>query len=108
MPNRNSRIRSQGDMIRGDLPIVPCNTGWFQVSAHPVLDLQEGAMNVMGGVNNDTATELATLIATTTAGTDTTIGGVDLTQQPQSATMATLHQMGQSAALSDLTVTAFP
>ena len=106
--NRNSRIRSQGDMIRGDLPIVPCNTGWFQVSAHPVLDLQEGAMNVMGGVNNTTATELATLIATTTAGTDTTIGGVDLTQQPQSVTMATLRQIGQSAALSDVNVTAFP
>ena len=32
--NRHSRLRAQGDPIRGDLAIVPCNTGWFNVSVN--------------------------------------------------------------------------
>jgi len=44
-----SRTRGQGDMIRGDLLIAPCNTGWFQVSADPVADLQHGILSQIGG-----------------------------------------------------------
>jgi len=79
--NNNSRLRSQGDMIRGDLPIQPCSTGWFQVSANPAIDLQQGALAVMGGVNNQTAQDLASLINCTSGGADTTIGGVDMSNQ---------------------------
>ena len=49
--NNNSRLRSQGDMIRGDLPIKPNSSDWFRPSVRPSVDLQRGAMNVMGGVS---------------------------------------------------------
>ena len=77
--NPNSRLRAQGDPIRGDLPITPCNTGWFQVSVNPNNDLQAGAMNVMGGVTNETNNATSTLI-NSEAG-ETTIGGVNLSDQ---------------------------
>lgn len=95
--NRNSTLRSQGDWIRGDLPIVPCNTGWFQVSVDPAIDLNQGAMNVLGGVKNQTAGALANIINTTTG--LSTIGGINMTQQE-------LSSVGASG--NDLNVTAFP
>jgi hypothetical protein len=76
--NRNSRTRGQGCMFRGDLPIIPCKSGWFQVSARPNVDLQEGAMNVMGGTFNTTANELASLINMASGGATTNISGVDM------------------------------
>ena len=76
--NRNSRLRSQCDPIRGDLPIVPCSASWFRPSVHPQLDLQEGAMNVMGGFANSTSRSLAQLIDLASAGTTTTIGGINM------------------------------
>lgn len=72
----NTRLRAQGDMIRGDLPITPCNTGWFQVSVNPNLDLQAGAMNVMGGVGNQTNNATSALINAQVG--QTTIGGVNM------------------------------
>lgn len=95
--NRNSTLRSQGDWIRGDLPIVPCNTGWFQVSVNPSIDLNQGAMNVLGGINNDTASSLANLINTTTG--TSTIGGINMTPEQ-------LSSIGASG--NDINVTAFP
>ena len=47
-----SRKYALGDPIRGDIPITPCNTGWFQASANPSIDLRVGAMQVMGGGYN--------------------------------------------------------
>jgi len=95
--NRNSKLRSQGDWIRGDLPVVPCNTGWFQVSVDPAIDLNQGAMNVLGGVKNETAGALANIINTTTG--VSTIGGVNMSQQE-------LASVGASG--NDLNLTAFP
>lgn len=95
--NRNSRLRSLGDPIRGDLPIVPCAAEWFRPSVHPSIDLQEGAMNVMGGVDNGTANALADLINATSG--DTTIGGVNLSNMKNMMT-------GQS--MSTVDVSAFP
>ena len=42
---------SQGDPIRGDIPIVPCHNGWFNTAApmNPSESLQTGALAVMGG-----------------------------------------------------------
>lgn len=58
--NKNSRTRSQGDMIRGDLAIAPTQTGWFQVAANPSLDLQQGAMGII--TDRDSQNRLANLI----------------------------------------------
>ena len=93
--NPSSRGRGQGDPIRGDLPITPCNTGWFQVPANPALDLQQGALNVLAGVHNKTANAQAALI-NSDVGT-TTIGGVNLSTP----------QLASIGACTDLTVNAF-
>jgi hypothetical protein len=95
--NRNSRLRSQGDMIRGDLPIVPCAAEWFRPSVSPNIDLQQGAMNVLGGVDNSTTQALSELINMTSG--DTTIAGVN---------MASTKDLSTSGLLSTVQVTAFP
>lgn len=95
--NRNSTLRSQGDWIRGDLPITPCNTGWFQVSVDPSIDLNQGAINVLAGVKNETAGQMAALINDYTG--ETTIGGINMSQQE-------LASVGASG--NDIMMTAFP
>jgi hypothetical protein len=47
-----ARQRDGADKIRGDLPIVPNKTGWFQTSADPSSALLLGAMNVSNGIAN--------------------------------------------------------
>jgi hypothetical protein len=79
--NRNNRLRSQGDMIRGDLPIAKTNTGWFQTSAKPNEVLQQGAINVIAGVDNSTAQEMAAFLLQQTGNTASSSGGVPLDQQ---------------------------
>ncbi len=79
--NRNSRLRSLGDMIRGDLPIVPCAAEWFRPSVHPHIDLQQGALNVVAGWGNDTAQATAALIHASSGNADTTIAGADVSSQ---------------------------
>jgi hypothetical protein len=81
--NRNSRLRSQGDWIRGDLPIVPCKSDWFNVSVSPNIDLNQGAMNVMGGYDAGTAQAMSQLIFQDSGMADTTIGGINLTELSQ-------------------------
>ena len=76
--NVGSRLRSQGDPIRGDLPIVPNNCGWFNPSVQPNIDLQQGALNVMAGTTNETAQQLADMIYTTSGNYKTAIGGVNM------------------------------
>ena len=76
--NMKSRLRAQGDPIRGDLPIVPCEGNWFSVHPNVNLDLQEGALNVMGGATNETNRALAQLVFQASGNADTTIGGVNL------------------------------
>ena len=44
------RFRGQADYIRGDLPVIPDKTGWFQVSSDPANKLMLGAMNVANGI----------------------------------------------------------
>jgi hypothetical protein len=105
--NRNSRLRGQGDPIRGDLPITPISGNWFIPSAasgNVGQVLQQGAMNVMGGVNNETSNSLANLIYNKSGGAETTIGGIDMKQTNMS------HQVygASSAAMGDVIATAFP
>jgi hypothetical protein len=81
--NRNSRLRSQGDWIRGDLPIVPCKSEWFRPSVQPNIDLNQGAMNVMGGYDSGTAQAMSQLIFNDSGMTNTTVGGINLTDLSQ-------------------------
>lgn len=106
--NRNSRLRSQGDPIRGDLPIVPCNADWFRPSVHPSIDLQEGAMNVMGGNQNETANALSDLIYTASGNADTTIGGTNMVNQLSGMNMTNQYSGTMSAGMRDVQMTAFP
>ena len=76
--NRHSRLRAMGDKIRGDLAIAPCNSGWFQVSVTPSIDLEPGALAVMGGVCNQSGQEVASLVNMSSGGTMTAIAGVDM------------------------------
>jgi hypothetical protein len=76
--NMRSRLRGLGDPIRGDLPIVPCEGNWFSVHPNVNLDLQEGALNVLGGVTNSQGQALTQLIHDASGNADMTIGGVNL------------------------------
>ncbi len=78
--NRSSRLRAQGDPIRGDIPVIPLQSDWFRPNVHPNIDLQAGAINVLGGYDNETAKATANLIYMSSGRADTTIGGMDLSQ----------------------------
>lgn len=107
--NRNSRLRSQGDPIRGDLAIVPCTPEWFRPSVQPNVDLQQGAMNVMGGVMNESSNKLAKLVYTTSGGAETAISGVNMPHQDfKNVNMSTLYTGNLSANQADINVSAFP
>lgn len=105
--NMKSRLRNQGDMIRGDLPIVPCHQeqAWFSVYPNINLDLQQGAMSVMGGVRNDTSVLTSQLIAEASGNTQKGgLTGMDLSNVnmiPQLKTQG-------SGAFGDISVTGFP
>lgn len=103
--NQKSRLRAQGCPFRGDLaiPRTP-NTGWFQTSANPSIDLREGAMNVMGGVGNENSRKLAQLIYNTSGGHDDISSGVPL---PQSMVTQFNTQLG-GPGRSDVHITAYP
>ena len=91
-----SNLQSQGDYIRGDLAIQPCNTGWFQVSANPARDLNQGAMNVLTGSGSASQASMDRLIVDATG--SPIVGGVQLS----SSYMSSLGLDG-----STLNVTAF-
>ncbi|WRW24750.1 hypothetical protein [Singapore grouper iridovirus] len=48
-----SRNRGYGDPIRGDLPIVPDDGGWFATRANPAHHLHTGALSMIGGDASD-------------------------------------------------------
>ena len=75
--NKKSRQQGQGCPLRGDLRCTPQVTSWFKSSYSPN-DLRTGAMQVMGGIDNSTANELAELKFKYSGGVDTISGGVDL------------------------------
>ena len=108
--NRDSRNRGQGDPIRGDLPIVPCNTGWFQVSATPNLMLQQGAMNVLAGETNEVTQALSELMFASSGNTSTTIAGANLATMRNvgNVNQSTMFGVGQNQAQATVNVTAFP
>jgi len=96
--NQNSRLAAAGDPIRGDLPITPNRQGWFQVSAHPQIDLKSGALAAIGGLNNDTSKELLALQSASSGGSLHVGGGVNYSVQ----------QSAYGASDDSVTYTAFP
>ena len=78
--NLRGRRYGLGDYIRGDLPITQDCTpdGWFKSAASPN-DLNTGAMNVLGGVNNETSNALAQLVFGVSGKSRTALGGIDMT-----------------------------
>jgi hypothetical protein len=102
-----SRLSALGDMIRGDLPIVPDCKSWFNVSVMPQRDLQQGALAVMGGPLNETQASLAALQTQSNMGFPAQMyGGNTTLGQPINMSS---QKMG-SAGVRDRTVTysAFP
>lgn len=75
--NKKSRLRTHGDPIRGDLPIIPRNSDLQRPSVQPHIDLQEGAMNVMGGYDNDTNNKLSQLMSVSAGNAMQTFGGMN-------------------------------
>ncbi len=108
----SSRLRGQGDYIRGDLAIVPCQSGWFSVYPDISRDLNEGAMNVLAGAGGGGSSynELMKLIVSASGGAQTTLGGVDLSESlPQYDVNMTGDQITKlTSAMGDINVTAFP
>jgi len=99
---KNNRLRSQGDFVRGDLGVVPipsCGNIMYRPSVNPATDLNPGAMNVMGGINNEQGKSIAALISAASGNTQTTIGGVNMSNQAL---------MSLTGAQSEVNVTAYP
>lgn len=95
--NRHNRNRAHGDHIRGDLPITPCQPGWFRPSVNPAVDLHQGAMFILGGQDNSTSQAMARLINDTSG--ESTVSGV---------AMSTLTNTDGTEMLSTVNVNAFP
>jgi len=120
--NLKSRLASRGDYIRGDIPPV-CDdlaggSSWFQVSKRPNIDLNQGAMFVMGGVNNETANELYALQNTYSRGSRSGFAGLNMTEESRGSDLSRANlpsysqntQIGSTynALSGDIQYTAFP
>ena len=106
--NQKNRNAGLADLIRGDLPITPCQTGWFSVSVNPATNLWGGALLAMNG---DGSTNMATLDLMTkaTAGAVSANGGVDMNEMPSYRAMVQGSSvLGSSAGGGDVVVTQFP
>jgi len=105
-PSLKSRSYAQSDFVRGDIHIVPQILDNWSVHPTPATDLNAGAMHVMNGDGLGNSATIALISAS--AGGKSTLGGVDLADQPYTRNMALQTQANLSSVLSDLTVTAFP
>jgi hypothetical protein len=95
--------RRAADLIRGDINIAPCqkNLGWFQSYLANATNLTQGALAVMGGVNNDTAKATAQLISAYSGVAPAAIAG-----SPITGTVA--KEIGIGPHRESVSVTAFP
>ena len=106
----SSRLRAQSDYIRGDLAIVPCQSGWFSVYPDLSRDINEGAMNVMTEVApNSSYADMIRMVNQASGGSQTSLGGANITELPNYAPiMSGSSTTGLSAAMGDIQVTSFP
>lgn len=99
----------QGDWIRGDLAIAPCNTGWFSVYPDLARDLNPGAMQVMGGAGAGGESNAKLLQMLSQSSGSTTFAGIDLRSiNPEQINMTAQANMQLKSGLSDVSVSAFP
>jgi len=109
--NRHSRLRRCGDPFRGDLAIMPHSTGWFRPSVQPNIDLQSGALAVMGGSNNETANELAKLMYNSSGNSAHGIAGIPGNQAVSDAYSLNMSNQTYSttgAGGNDIQISAYP
>jgi hypothetical protein len=109
--NKKSRLWGLGDMIRGDLPITPCNTGWFSVAPDLAQDLNAGAMGVLSGAGagGEVNNQLLQLLVQSTGGVKSTFGGVDISEiNPRNVNMNAQSTMQLKAGMGDVVGTEFP
>lgn len=106
-----NRLRGQGDPIRGDLPVIPCNPEanpnsnvWFRPSANPQSMLNGGAMNVLGGTGNTTAMQLAQLMSNANGGQNSTYGGLAFTPPGTSVVGRVTNDMSQEGVKSSMNI----
>lgn len=90
---KSSRLRGLGDPIRGDLPIEPVyNPQGWNYHGRPTIDLNQGAMNALGGSFNESTNKLAELVYRYSGNALGTIAGADINEQ-----LAATLPPGQSA-----------
>jgi hypothetical protein len=77
--NPKSRLAAQGDPLRGDIPIIPEQTGKFDVFPTINVDLRAGALSVMGGGSENNAQTMA-LLMQATGNAKSTFAGVDFSE----------------------------
>jgi len=82
--NQKNPLYGLGDPIRGDLPIVPLEKGWFSPAAQPQSMLRDSALMVMGGIDNGTTKELMALKSAVSGGVLDTGSGINYSVQKSS------------------------
>lgn len=97
--NQKSRLREGADPIRGDLPIAPVRNEWFRPNVHPNIDLNSGALAVIGGLDLDTSKQLLDLQNAASGGLLDVGSGINYSVQ---------NSMYNTNAGADVQVTAFP
>lgn len=104
--NQRSRLRGLGDNIRGDLAITPISGSWFVPSqaANPNINLNTGALAVLGGVNNSQGREIANMVYQTSGKAQTALSGIDYSQISGTPT----YDSGYNAIYNDIQVSAMP
>lgn len=95
---QKSRLYALADPIRGDIPVIPClpnrnpaSNTWFRPSSNPRVDLNAGALNVIGGIGNVTSQQLVELMSNA-QGSGGVINGVDVNPQTDANTAFVLQQ----------------
>ena len=88
-----ARQRDGADKIRGDLPIIPDKTGWFQTSADPSTALLLGAMNVSNGIADVTQPTTIQVQPPTQSG----VAGASNALRSQQGTYSTLDDLREQA-----------
>lgn len=108
----SSRLYAAGDFIRGDLPIVPCQSGWFSVYPTIPRDVNPGALGVVTGAGGggESYNKLMQLLVNASGGVTTTLGGVDLKESlaNYNVNMASQNIANLSSAMTDVSYTSFP
>lgn len=105
--NQRSRNYSQGDPIRGDLPIVPECNSWFRPIANPQTDLRDGAVQSMIG-SGETSNELLALRSAAAGGLLSVGAGASGNTRVQNNPYGNVQVSGQLSAAGGVQYSLFP